>query len=228
MVERRGRDRRRPGWDHGRGCLPPIGRADAGRRGSGGRAVPGPGGGCHRKARREAVGGRRHRHRPDPAPPARAAEPRSDGAAPRSLAHRSRHSTPRHPLGRRAHVPLRTDGATGWPGGAAHRRRRTQVASGARRQDGDERQPWFADYRPPTPIPDAHSNPGRPLQSRTPKPGREEGSPGGEPTSKKFRRRPTLPGGLPPSTIGAGGLNFRVRHGNGCNSTAIATGNLLS
>ncbi len=45
---------------------------------------------------------------------------------------------------------------------------------------------------------------------------------------QEIRRRPTLPGGLPPSTIGAGGLNFRVRHGNGCNSTAIATGNLLS
>ena len=33
---------------------------------------------------------------------------------------------------------------------------------------------------------------------------------------------------LPPryrgSTMGAGGLNFRVRNGNGCDSTAIATG----
>ncbi len=43
-----------------------------------------------------------------------------------------------------------------------------------------------------------------------------------------FRRRPTLPGGLPPSTIGAGGLNFRVRNGNGCDPAAMATGNLLS
>src|SRR5437764_803678 len=41
-----------------------------------------------------------------------------------------------------------------------------------------------------------------------------------------FRRRPTLPGGFPPSTIGAGGLNFRVRDGNGCDSAAMATGNL--
>ena len=41
-----------------------------------------------------------------------------------------------------------------------------------------------------------------------------------------FRRRPTLPGGYPPSTIGAGGLNFRVRDGNGCDSAAMATGNL--
>ncbi len=44
----------------------------------------------------------------------------------------------------------------------------------------------------------------------------------------KFRRRPTLPGGLPPSTIGADRLNFRVRDGNGCDPVAKATGNLLS
>ena len=37
------------------------------------------------------------------------------------------------------------------------------------------------------------------------------------------RRRPTLPGGLPPSTIGAGRLNFRVRDGNGCDPAALAT-----
>ena len=46
------------------------------------------------------------------------------------------------------------------------------------------------------------------------------------PVSRLFRRRPTLPGGNPPSTIGAGGLNFRVRDGNGCDSAAMATGNL--
>ena len=37
------------------------------------------------------------------------------------------------------------------------------------------------------------------------------------------RRRPTLPGTLIPSTIGAGGLNFRVRNGNGCDPAAMAT-----
>ena len=37
------------------------------------------------------------------------------------------------------------------------------------------------------------------------------------------RRRPTLPGRIQPSTIGAGGLNFRVRNGNGCISAAKAT-----
>ena len=40
---------------------------------------------------------------------------------------------------------------------------------------------------------------------------------------EEIRRRPTLPGSLPPSTIGAGGLNFRVRNGNGCDPTAMAT-----
>src|SRR6266536_90795 len=49
---------------------------------------------------------------------------------------------------------------------------------------------------------------------------------GGGASHYEIRRRPTLPGGLPPSTIGAGGLNGRVRDGNGCDSAAMATGNL--
>jgi hypothetical protein len=36
-------------------------------------------------------------------------------------------------------------------------------------------------------------------------------------------RRPTLTGGEPPTTIGAEELNFRVRHGNGCDLFAIVT-----
>ena len=36
-------------------------------------------------------------------------------------------------------------------------------------------------------------------------------------------QRPTLPGAPAPSTIGAGGLNFRVRNGNGWVPSAIAT-----
>ena len=44
------------------------------------------------------------------------------------------------------------------------------------------------------------------------------------PHLRSFRRRPTLPGGNPPSTIGADRLNFRVRDGNGCDSVAMATG----
>jgi hypothetical protein len=38
-----------------------------------------------------------------------------------------------------------------------------------------------------------------------------------------FRQRPTLPPSYPGSTIGAGGLNFRVRDGTGCIPSAIAT-----
>ncbi len=45
--------------------------------------------------------------------------------------------------------------------------------------------------------------------------------------SKKIRQRPTLPRGFPRSTIGSGGLNFRVRDGNGCDPSDIATGKLL-
>src|SRR5205814_1485161 len=40
---------------------------------------------------------------------------------------------------------------------------------------------------------------------------------------KGARQRPTLPPGYPGSTIGAGGLNFRVRKGNGCLPSAIVT-----
>ena len=42
-----------------------------------------------------------------------------------------------------------------------------------------------------------------------------------------FRQRPTLPGSLPPSTISAEELNFRVRNGNGWVLFAIITGYLL-
>ena len=42
----------------------------------------------------------------------------------------------------------------------------------------------------------------------------------------KFWRRPTLPGTNVPSTIGSGGLNCRVRDGNGCTPSDIVTRNL--
>src|SRR5690606_9099625 len=45
----------------------------------------------------------------------------------------------------------------------------------------------------------------------------------GGPSQVRARRRPTLPGPLDPSTIGAGGLNFRVRNGNGWDPSAMAT-----
>ncbi len=45
---------------------------------------------------------------------------------------------------------------------------------------------------------------------------RDEAAHVGRPRAKHVRRRPTLPRGLPRSTIGAEGLNFRVRNGAGC------------
>ena len=46
--------------------------------------------------------------------------------------------------------------------------------------------------------------------------------------SNGIRRRPTLPGRVQPSTIGAEGLNFCVRYGNRWNPFAIATGNCIN
>ena len=42
-----------------------------------------------------------------------------------------------------------------------------------------------------------------------------------------IRRRPSLPGRVQPSTIGAEGLNFCVRYGNRWDPFAIATGNCI-
>ena len=46
----------------------------------------------------------------------------------------------------------------------------------------------------------------------------------GRPRREWFPRRPTLPPGYPGSTIGAGGLNFRVRNVTGCVPSATTTG----
>ncbi len=91
------------------------------------------------------------------------------------------------------------------------------VGAGGRRSPGGRRGrrlgiggvPWDAAYF-------QKSRPGRAGKTR-------RGPPSGGPLQSEIRRRPTLPGGLPPSTIGAGGLNFRVRNGNGCDPSAIAT-----
>jgi hypothetical protein len=48
----------------------------------------------------------------------------------------------------------------------------------------------------------------------------------GRPRPVNSRRRPTLPGALAPSTIGAEGLNFSVRYGKRCVPLAMTTGNL--
>jgi hypothetical protein len=42
------------------------------------------------------------------------------------------------------------------------------------------------------------------------------------------RRRPTLPHSYPCSTIGAEGLNFRVRKGNGCGPFAMTAENFYA
>ena len=86
----------------------------------------------------------------------------------------------------------------------AHRRARTCVATSMQRD-------------PHTRLRASRSSPGA---TRSPRAEAPRGS-----RSEKSRRRPTLPGGLPPSTIGAGGLNCRVRNGNGCFPAAMATGN---
>jgi hypothetical protein len=55
---------------------------------------------------------------------------------------------------------------------------------------------------------------------------KEAPSPGFPGWGHNIRQRPTLPRGFPRSTIGSGGLNFRVRDGNGCDPSDIATGKL--
>ena len=53
----------------------------------------------------------------------------------------------------------------------------------------------------------------------------KKGSESGTPSLRIIRRRPTLPGGCPPSTIGAGGLNFSVRNGKRCTPAAMTAEN---
>ena len=195
-------------------------------RSCGRRVGPGPGGGCRRRGRGAAVAGRRHRRGPDPVRHQRAAGNRDAGC----------HRPPADdlPVGR-ADDPGRRSAPVPAADGRAPRPA-PDPAPPARAADGralpvgrgDRSVPGWGRLR------GSSSGGGRrvTMVCRLPavpsNPEREKGSPRGEPSSEKFRRRPTLPGGLPPSTIGAGGLNFRVRHGNGCDSTAIATGNLLS
>jgi hypothetical protein len=59
--------------------------------------------------------------------------------------------------------------------------------------------------------------------SRVPRAKTRKSRPEGRLDSCRNRRRPTLPGRIRPSTIGATGLNFCVRNGNRCDPSAIAT-----
>jgi hypothetical protein len=60
-------------------------------------------------------------------------------------------------------------------------------------------------------------------QRRTPNSAEGRYLRGSGPQRKNVRRRPTLPRSPPRSTIGAEGLNFRVRNGTGCFPFAMAT-----
>ena len=59
------------------------------------------------------------------------------------------------------------------------------------------------------------------LVSSTPIIDTKKAPPEVEPSLKGCRRRPTLPRPLGRSTIGAAGLNARVRNGNGCGPCAL-------
>ena len=73
-------------------------------------------------------------------------------------------------------------------------------------------------------TPDADASPGMPesvpggprLSLHGPTDPTRRAAPEGTALVESVRRRPTLPPSRPGSTIGAGGLNFRVRDGTGC------------
>ena len=107
----------------------------------------------------------------------------------------------------------------------------------ARRPHRPGRSFWRRAGRRRTGVP--HPRRGVPARSRPPRPPRPathactqrahsrraEGryQHGSGPQREDVRRRPTLPRGPPRSTIGAEGLNFRVRNGTGCFPFAMAT-----
>ena len=64
-------------------------------------------------------------------------------------------------------------------------------------------------------VPDAPDGAGEPLRNE------ERATLSCGPLLELIRRRPTLPGALAPSTIGAGGLNFSVRNGKRCTPAAM-------
>ena len=177
------------------------------------------GGPAHRPHQRPADEDRRNPQDPwCPNPRATDRPPRCRPAGHRHLGGHQRHDpsglhlrpTPRN--GRRTHAHRSTALAPPAPTNDGGTRPCEQGRSeqGQRRVHGPDRAPGK-----PT---EAHSAPSR-AHSR---PKREEG-PRRAPQLSEIGRRPTLPGPLDPSTIGAGGLNFRVRNGNGCDPAAMAT-----
>ena len=77
----------------------------------------------------------------------------------------------------------------------------------------------------PRPSATLNQPPALPPRTQTNEEGRSTSS--GATLFKHVRRRPTLPRGPPRSTIGAEGLNFRVRNGTGCFPFAITAETLL-
>jgi hypothetical protein len=126
-----------------------------------------------------------------------------------------------------------------------NRHRRAVTVTGNRRNDGDEGAwAWRVDpsdgpARPAPvgklpPAPAHRPRPATSTRARAKNDDRPQSDERGAKTTRgpdrfdrvlsgEIRRRPTLPGRIHPSTIGAGRLNFRVRNGNGCDPVAIAT-----
>ena len=102
----------------------------------------------------------------------------------------------------------------------AERRAETALRSGCwpRRASGSPC--WASAWRSGAPSPES-SAAESPLNTQTP-----EGSDPGR-SRDLTRQRPTLPRRCQRSTIGPGGLNFRVRDGNGCGPSGNATGNRI-
>jgi hypothetical protein len=122
-------------------------------------------------------------------------------------------------------------GCLGPPSGRSQSRTRAVV----RRTGPSNRRPAArARSRPPS-APSQASHARRHTGAYNVKPFRTNGVPthgrrtegryqhGSGPQHEDVRRRPTLPRGPPRSTIGAEGLNFRVRNGTGCFPFAMAT-----
>ena len=130
--------------------------------------------------------------------------PSSSRSRPRPRRSRSTRSTRSRPTGSRgcsAPIPRSPSGS----GGCGHSAARATDASGRsarRRRLTPERRKVH------------------PLQAH--RPGNAEGDTRSVcPLPELIRRRPTLPGALAPSTIGAGGLNFSVRNGKRCTPAAM-------
>ena len=156
----------------------------------------------------------------------------------------ARHQRPAHgccaPPGSSQAYGVRPQPRSGLSGGHRHRPRRADGPGRRHRQmptvPGHSCQ---RAWRPSKPLGSRYLIPGS-SASRIPRPRSstssfnttqtsEEGrsTTSGATLFKHVRRRPTLPRGPPRSTIGAEGLNFRVRNGTGCFPFAITAETLL-